>query len=500
MSTAPSTGLLFRDGYVYPADAGAQVLANGSVLVVGDRIAAVGTAADVDAAVAALEPAVRDGLRTVDARRSMILPGLVNPHWHELFAMRIPFKGALRPPHDRDDVAAFMALGGDLRQISVVFDSFHDQLDSLTPDEAEAIARYSMWTQLRTGVTTLGDVGSFNRPDAMADAALGLGIRFMASTWASDAVCAPGETRFRRTRDADGVLAGVQALLDRCAADTSGRLRARPSAVYGTNMTDELGRGFAELVERYDVPFAAHIGALRNEAEVMSTYFGATPVRRFAELGLVTDRLMSVHTGYADEEERKLLLAAGAHLNHSPAKYGGAGETTLTDTRMIPELRRAGLDVSLSTDGTALPIGGMAEAMRAAWQMFNEMSGDPTEVLPTDALAMATRIPAKGLRWDDEIGSLEPGKQADLVTISLDDWRYLLNPRPLESFLALGGSMDIDTVVVAGEVLLEGGRSTRLDERQLKDDYLEALGSFSVRSLGIAPDVVQGLLAKETTR
>jgi cytosine/adenosine deaminase-related metal-dependent hydrolase len=496
--TAPATGLLLHGGQIYPADRGARVLRDASLLVLGDRIAALGTAAEVDAALAALDPRQRDGLRTVDARRMMVLPGFVNPHWHELFAMRIPFKGALRPAQDRDDQAAFMALGGDLRQISVVFDSFHDQVDALTPDEAAAIARYSMWTQLRTGVTTLGDVGSLNRPEVMADVALGLGIRFVASTWASDAVCAPGETRFRRTRDSDTVLTRIEALLQRCARDGSGRLRARPTAVYGTNMTDELGHGFADLVQRYDVPFAAHIGALRNESEVMRTYYGSTPVRRFADLGLVSDRLTAVHCAFADDEERKLLLAAGVHLNHSPAKYGSAGETTLTDTRMIPELRRAGLDVSLSTDGTAMPISGMAEAMRAVWQMFNEMYADPTEVLPTDALAMATSIAARGLRWDDEIGSLEVGKQADLVLVPVDDWRYLLNPRPLESFLALGGSMDVDTVIVAGQPLVEGGRSTRLDEGRLQADYLEALASFSIRALRLDADLVHGLIAQGT--
>jgi cytosine/adenosine deaminase-related metal-dependent hydrolase len=404
--------------------------------------------------------------------------------------MRFPFKGALRPASDRDDKPAFMALGGDLHQISLMFDSFYDKIGGLTPDEAEAIARYSMWTQLRSGVTTLGDVGSFNRPEALAAAARGLGMRCVVSTWASDAVCAPGESRFRRTRDADQVLQGIDKVLGDAARDRTGLIRARPTAVYGTNMTDELGAGFLELAVRYNVPFATHVGALRNEAEVMRAYYGASPVRRFADLGLLGARFMAVHCAFVDEEERKLLIAANAHISHSPAKYGSAGESTVTETRVIPELRRAGLDVSLSTDGAALPVGGMAENMRVAWQLYNEMYADPTEVLPTDALAMATGIAARGLEWDDEIGTLEAGKQADLLLIPADDWRYLLNPRPLEGFLALGGSTDVDTVMVAGRVLVEGGRPTGFDESGLEADYLDALGSFSTRCLGIDRDVV----------
>jgi cytosine/adenosine deaminase-related metal-dependent hydrolase len=476
--------LLVRGGTLYQADAEASVLADGAVLVEDGWITAVGPTAEVAA------PA---GVEVVDATGQMVLPGFVNAHWHDLFAMRFPFRGALRPPRDRDDRPAFMALGGNLHQVSTAFDSFTDRIGLLSAEEAAAIARYSMWTQLRSGVTALGDVGSFNRPDALADAALFLGLRASVSTWASDAVCEPGATRFRRTRDADALLQEVEALLRRAEADATGLLRARPTSVYGVNMTDELGAGFAELVARYDVPFATHVGALRNEYEVSRTYYGATPVRRFADLGLLGPRFMAVHTAFVDEDERKLLVDHGAHISVSPAKYGHAGESTLTETRAVPEFRRAGLDVSLSTDGAALPVGGMAEAMKAAYQVFNEMYADPTEVLPTDALAMATSTAARGLGWADEIGSLEVGKRGDLALVPVDDWRYLLNPRPLEGFLALGGSNDVDTVVVGGEVLVRGGRATRVDEHELEADYLGAVGSFSVRCLGVDPDAVRAL-------
>lgn len=482
------TTVLIKGGCLYPADERASVIPDAAVLIEDDTIVAAGPAAEVEPPTGAN--------RVIDARGKMILPGFVNAHWHEMFALRLPFKGALRPPADRDDRPAFMALGGDLPQISVAFDAFHDRIGRLTPDEAVAIARYSMWTQLRSGVTTLGDVGSVNRPEALAAAARDLGMRCVVSTWASDAVCAPGETRFRRTRDADTVLQRIEGVLRMAAADTGGLLRARPTAVYGTNMTDELGAGLAELVARYDVPFATHVGALRNEAEAMLAYHGATGVQRFADLGLLSDRFMAVHCGFADEAERKLLVEAGAHISHSPAKYGAAGESTMTETRAIPEFRRAGLEVSLSTDGAALPVPGMAEAMKSAWQVYNEMYADPTELPPTGALAMATRLAARGLDWADEIGSVEAGKQADLVLIPADDWRYLLNPRPLEGFLALGGSADVDTVLVAGRVLVEGGRATELDEARLEADYLEALAAFSVRCLGLDPALVAATIRR----
>jgi cytosine/adenosine deaminase-related metal-dependent hydrolase len=282
----------------------------------------------------------------------------------------------------------------------------------------------------------------------------------------------------------------VAELLADVAAYTTGLVRARPSAVYVTNMTDKLGAGLAELASRHGTPTAVHVGALRNEAEVVRSYYGTTPFRRLADLCLLTDRLTAVHSAFADEEERRMLLDAGVHISHSPAKYGLSGESTLSETPLIAELAAAGLDVSLSTDANVYPLGGMPEAMRAAWQAHNEMYADNTRVLPSTALAMATRVAACGLGWADEIGSLEVGKRADLVLVRADDWRYLLNPRPLEGILTLGGSADVDTVVVGGRVLLERGVSTTVDEAKLRAGYLQALRSFSARHFRIPDDVL----------
>lgn len=488
MTRQPST-LLITGGTVYTADGDESVHTNAAVLVVDDTIAAVGPVAEVERAVAALDPVRFAELRTIDASRMMVLPGLVNAHWHEMFAMGLPMRGALRPASDRGDTAAFMGAGGDMHQISAVFDSFDGLIDAMTPDEAQAIAEYSMWTQTRGGVTTLGDMGSLNRPESMVDAAHTLGIRFSASTWASDAICPPDAEKFVRTRDAADVLANFETLLKLVAADSTGLIRCRPNISYVTNMTDELATGMAELVATHDLGFATHVGALRNEVELMRRYHGDTGVRRLAEFGLVDERLMAGHCAFIDEGEQQLLLDARAHITHSPGKYGPSGESSLTETGVVPALRRAGLDVSLSTDGSSLPAAGMAETMRAAWQMYNEMSADQTDVLPTDALAMATRIAAKGLRWDDAVGSLEVGKQADLVLVPTDDWRYTLNPRPLEGFLWLGGSNDVHTVIVAGQPVVRAGKGVAVDEDELRERYLDALGSFSVRCLGIPQEV-----------
>ncbi|WP_198407187.1 amidohydrolase family protein [Nocardia terpenica] len=482
---------LIKARIVYTADESERVVPGGAVLVVGDRIVAVGEEAEVGAAAAALTQPVR----TVDATNMMVLPGFVNAHWHEFFARRVGPTDALRPVRDAEDAPGWMALGGNLLAVSPIFDKLADLAPRLTEREAVDIATYSVWSQLRGGTTTLADLGSFNQPDALMAAFRAVGIRGAISTWVSDVVCEKGASAPRRTRSADSVVRELDRVATMCAADDTGMLRARASVVAVTNMSDEAGRGIAELANRYGLTIGAHLCALRTESPTVREYFGRGSVQRFADLGLLGDRLLGAHTSFADETERRLLIDAAVHISHSPAKYGWVGESTMSETRLIPELAKAGLDVSVSTDGSGRPIGGMVENMRAAWQQHNELYADPTVLRASRALAMATRLPAKGLHWQDRIGSLEPGKQADLVMVRADDWRYLLDPRPLEAFLHLGGSLDIDTVMVAGRTLIKGGSSVHLDETELQRRYLEALRSCAARVFEVAEPQLRQVFA-----
>src|ERR1043165_2760183 len=160
-------------GFVHTADANNHIHPTGSVLLVGDRIAAVGPRDEVAAAVDALEPAVSAGLGRIPADGMLVLPGFVNAHWHE--ALGGGLAAATKDPDDRADSPGAFAHGGNIRALSGFFDSVPDQVRSLRPDEALAIARYSLWTQLRSGVTAFGDVGSMNHSDALVDATLHLG-------------------------------------------------------------------------------------------------------------------------------------------------------------------------------------------------------------------------------------------------------------------------------------------------------------------------------------
>lgn len=460
---------LIRGGFLYTSDKENRVFPNSWILIEDGKIASVG---GLDGSKP--EPLAES---TLDARGKMILPGLVNPHWHESF---VEGPDPLLPD-DSDLEQLPFSQGGDIEALGTYFGHIADIGEKFIGSEAISIARWSLWTQLRSGTTAIGDIGSLNATDAMAQAAIDLGMRIRVSRWGSDIMIPNGSSSFKRIADPDKQADDWDALMKKWHKHPSGLVDGMPSILACFGSSDEQLAALYDVAQRYDAPYAAHLAPLRNEAPALKRVFGASAVGRFEKHGLLTDRLLAVHTAYADEDEYAEIVRADVKICHSPANYGNLGEATISETRQIGRFLKDGIKVSCSTDGNIEYMGGMPEAMRYAHLGHNEANNDNTFCPPTTALLMATRNAAAGLGWEDRLGSVEVGKQADLVLVDIDDWRYRLVKHPLRSFLVAGCSNDVHTVIVAGEVVVDAGRSTRMDEEQMLHDYTQALKTAQSR-------------------
>ncbi len=465
ISPSSEKSWLIRGGFLYTANPAQPYIANSWVLVIGKRIAAIGELGKD-------EPSSD---QTLNANGKLILPGFVNPHWHE----------SLAAPNDEQPDDSHLTLtpyaqGGNIEALGAMFGFISGVGKRLTADEAVAIARWSLWTQLRSGTTALGDVGSANTADGMAQAALDLGMRIRVSRWGSDIMLPAGASTYKKIADTQEQIDDWEALMDRWNQHASGLIGGMPSVMGAFGSSDEQLIAMGDIAARYQSPYATHLAPLRNEAAAVKAVFGRTAIERFDALGLLTNRLIAVHTNHATEAEYQRLLETGVHICHSPAHYGMLGERSTSETRQLARFLRDGAPVSCSTDGGITYIGGMPEAMRAAHLGHNEATNDNTTCPPTTALLTATRNGANALGWGDKTGSIEPGKQADLVLVDMDDWRYRGGNHPLRTFLVSGGSRDVNTVMVAGEIVVHEGRSTRFDEAELFDDYQKA--ALSVRA------------------
>ncbi|MBD1583973.1 amidohydrolase family protein [Pseudoalteromonas sp. S16_S37] len=457
---------LIDNVFIYTADLNNTVIPNGWVLVHGKQIVALGE----DGA----QPQAFD--KKIDGQGKLMLPGLINPHWHESFVAPNP-----ESPDDSHIEPTAYSNGGNIHALGSMFGFISTVGDKLSLEEGLAIARWSMWTQLRSGTTALGDVGSANKADAMALAAIDLGMRLRVSRWGSDVMLEAHKSTPTIIADTEVQTADWLSLIETWDNHSSGLVGAMPSVMGAFGSSDKQLEALASIVQQYKVPYATHLAPLKNERQEVERIFGLSPIARFDAMGLLTDRLLAVHTAYASEAEYQRLIETGVNICHSPAHYGMLGEATVSETGQIGRFLKDGVWVSSSTDGDISFIGGMCEAMRGAHLGHNEAQNCNTACPPTLALKTATLYGAKALGWEQQIGSIEVGKQADLILVNNDDYRYKLSGHPLRTFIVTGSSKDVDSVMVAGDLVVEAGRSTRFDETELYQDYQNAVASARKR-------------------
>lgn len=457
---------LIRGGFLYTADSSNTVIPNSWVLVEGDKIRAVGDSHTP-------EP---DNDTVINAHGKMLLPGFINPHWHESFVAPND-----ECPNDSHLVPTPFSQGGNIEALGSLFGFIATVGNQLTQEEGLAIARWSLWTQLRSGTTTLGDTGSANRTDAIALAAIDLGMRIRVSRWGADIIIKNEGNDFQYTTDTHAQINDWEALMSTWNDHPSGLIGGMPSVLTAFSSSDEQLIAMGDIASRYQSPYATHLAPLNNEAAALKRVFGHSAIGRFDALGLLTPQLLAIHTAYATEQEFQRLIETKVHICHSPAHYGMLGEATVSETGLIGRFIKEGIPVSSSSDGDTTYIGGMPEAMRAAHLGHNEVHNDNTVCPPTTALLTGTRHGAMALGWAERIGSIEPGKQADLVLVDIDDWRYQVGNHPLRTFLVAGSSKDVTTVIVAGQVVVKDGQCVNLDEKEMLLDYRKAVKSAQAR-------------------
>jgi len=394
---------------------------DGAVAIDDDgRIVSVGPAGEIEA-----------GERFPDA---VIFPGFVNAHTHLEYATYAGFGDGL-------SFGPWIALHVE-RKGRIGF------------EEMESIARLGAVECLRSGITTVGDC-SFS--GAAATACDALGLRAIVYLEVFGQVASVLSERFERLRELVS-----HALSDRVLLGIS------PHAPY--TCTLELYRACAEL----GLPTATHLAESDAETEFLKTGkgswqafadmlvppLGKTGIRALADAGLLGPRLLAAHCVQADAEEIELLAANDVAVAHCPRSNGYLG----CGVAPLHALREAGVRVSIATDSPAsTPSFDMFDEMRAAIVGARARERRPDALSTSDALELATLGGARALGLDAEIGSLAPGKWADLTVLSLAATPHLPWEDPVTAAV-LGGSPDgVLATLVSGTTRYEKGGKTWLE-------------------------------------
>jgi 5-methylthioadenosine/S-adenosylhomocysteine deaminase len=219
------------------------------------------------------------------------------------------------------------------------------------------------------------------------------------------------------------------------------------------------------LSEELDLPIHTHVHETRDEIAQGESQHGMRPLERLRRLGLVGPRLIAVHAVHLEDIEIDLLAREGASVAHCPS----SNLKLASGFAPLAKLRAKGVNVGLGTDGAASNNRlDMFTEMRTAALLAKAVSGDAAVVTAADALRMATHDAAKALGRDD-IGSIAPGKLADLTAVELSSVETLPCFDPVSHLVYAAGRENVTHVWVGGQLRLAQRKLAGIDETDLRD-------------------------------
>jgi 5-methylthioadenosine/S-adenosylhomocysteine deaminase len=432
---------LFRGADVLTVDAADRVLPGGWVAVEEGRIAALGAAGT--------EPAAGGVDEVHDLAGCLLLPGLVNAHAHSPMVL---FRG-------RAEAHSLLTIDGWFRTI-------REPELSMEPDDVGPAAALAYAEMAATGTTTVADQYFF--ADEVLAAAHASGLR---------GAVAYGIVELGDAARGDRELAAAEAFVVRAAA-VGGRVAGwiGPHAPFVDNSADLLRRE-ADVARRHAVGLHLHMAIGPEDNEQTLAESGVTAAGALDRLGFFRERVLAAHCLDLSEEDIAVFAAAPAAAVAQCATAGlRSGRPGIAP---VVALREAGATVALGTDNMAannshdliaeMKVAGLAAAHREG----------RAGALPAAALLrMASIDGARALGLDDRVGSLEPGKEADLVVVDARRLGYSPTPDPAALLVYSGSGRDVRHVLVAGESIVRDGALTRLDPTCLRRDFGDAYRRF----------------------
>jgi 5-methylthioadenosine/S-adenosylhomocysteine deaminase len=425
-------------------DGARAVYDDGAVVVKGDAIVAVGPRNELEAKYLASQ--------TIDAKSALVLPGFINGHTHVPMTL---FRGL------HDDVTLNDWL------YKYIFPAEKNNVDEQFVRWGTRLAAAE---QIRGGVTTFADMYYFE--DAVAEETKAAGIRGVLGETFIDFPAPDNKSEVE-------MLAYTEKFLRKWQGDPLIHAAVAPHSIY--TCSQKTLQDAAALARKYYAPILIHTAEMKKEWDDSLKQNGMSPVQYLDKIGVLGPDVVSAHCIYVDEADRKTLAQRQVGCVHNPS----SNMMLASGVAPVAEMRAAGVAVGLGTDG---PAGSnndldLMEEMDLAAKLAKITKMDPLALNAKAVVEMATIEGARALHLEKEIGSLEAGKKADLIVISLDE----PNAVPMYDIYAqlayaLKGS-DVETVVIGGRVVMRDRKVLTVNEaeamakaREYKERVASSLG------------------------
>ena len=417
--------MIVSGGIVVTMDSGRAIVQDGSVAVQGDVILAVGPRAEIESKYA--------GAQVIDARGRLVLPGFINGHTHVPMTL---FRGL------HDDVTLTDWL------YKYIFPA---EAKNVNEQFVRWGTRLAVAEQIRSGVTTFADMYYFE--DAVAEETKAAGMRGVLGETFIDFPAPDNKSNAE-------MMAYTEKFLKKWQGDGLIHAAAAPHSIY--TCSKKTIQDADALAKKYHAPLLMHVSEMKKEWEDSEKANGMSPVQYLEKIGVLGPELVAAHCIFVDEADRKLLAERQVGCVHNPS----SNMMIASGVSPVPEMRASGIAVGLGTDG---PAGSnndldLMEEIDLAAKLAKISKMNPLALNAKAVVEMATIDGARALHMEKEIGSLEAGKKADVILISLDE----PNAVPMYDVYAqiaysLKGS-DVETVVIGGRVVMRSHKLLTVDE------------------------------------
>lgn len=420
--------LIVTGGTVVTMDGARTIYDDGAVVVKGDTIVAVGPRSELEAKYLASQ--------TIDAKSKLVLPGFINGHTHVPMTL---FRGL------HDDV------------------TLNDWLYKyIFPAEAKNVneefvrwgTRLAAAEQIRSGVTTFVDMYYFE--DAVAEETKAAGMRAVLGETFIDFPAPDNKSEAE-------MLGYTEKFLKKWKGDPLIHAAAAPHSIY--TCSQKTLQDAAALARKYQAPILIHVAEMKKEWEDSQKQNGMSPVQYLDQIGLLGPDVVSAHCIFVDEKDQKTLAQQQVGCVHNPS----SNMMIASGVSPVPEMRAAGVAVGLGTDGPAGTNNDLdlMEEMDLTAKLAKITKMDPLALNAKAVVEMATIDGAKALHMEKEIGSLQAGKKADLILISLDRPNAVPMYDVYAQLAYASKGSDVETVMIGGRVVMRDRRVLTVKEKEV---------------------------------
>lgn len=418
---------LIKNATVVTLDPKRTIHANGAVVVEGQRILAVGPSAEL-----AQRHANADTV--LDAAGKLVLPGFVSAHNHLGYAV---FRGRAEDVGYSPIQRLYLPMSAIIRA-----------------EERRSIGALAVTELLRGGVTTILEMEE--DAEQFAPFIESSGIRASIGEMVNDLdldALTQGKTVFDE-KEREQQLDRAIGLVERWHGRADGRIQAVVAANGLSSSSRPLLRGLRDAADRMKVRLSIHLGF--GETELVRNVHGQDQFDYAMDMGMLAPDVVAVHCYDVSDSEVEILAGSGAHLAHCPLMNQFRGEIAPVDA-----LRALGMNVGLGIDNY---FSDFFDVLRSCIAVARIRARNPEILSAAEVLELGTIRGAEALGLGDEIGTLEPGKKADLQIIDMRQLGLTPTNDPVATLVYHAHAKDVELVMVDGSVRVRDGRVEGVDE------------------------------------